>query len=44
MIEDVVFSGVVKRYLDRLNVSKLGDVVGFTQAEYDEIVRLHNAC
>ncbi len=44
VIEEVVFSGVVKRYRDWVKVNKLGDVVGFTQAEYDEIARLHKTC
>jgi len=44
IIEEVVFSGAVKRYRDWVKVSKLGDVVGFTQGEYNEIARLHKAC
>ena len=44
MIEEIVFSGAVKRYRDWVKVNKLGDVVGFTQVEYDEIDRLHKAC
>ena len=44
VIEEVVFSGAVKRYRDWVKVNKLGDVVGFTQAEYDEIARLHKKC
>lgn len=43
VIEEVVFSGAVKRYRDWVKVGKLGDVVGFTQGEYDEIARLHKA-
>lgn len=44
MIEEIVFSGAVTRYRDWVKVNKLGDVVGFTQVEYDEIARLHKAC
>lgn len=44
VIEEVVFSGAVKRYRDWVRVNKLGDVVGFTQAEYNEIARLHRTC
>ena len=44
VIEEVIFSGAVKRYRDWVKVNKLGDVVGFTQAEYDEIARLHKTC
>lgn len=43
-IQDVVFNGVVKRYRDWTRVDKLDDVVGFTQAEYGEIARLHKSC
>jgi len=44
VIEEVVFSGSIKRYRDWVKVSKLGDVVGFTQDEYDEIARLYKTC
>ena len=44
VIEEVVFSGAVRRYRDWVKVNKLGDVVGFTQAEYQEIARLHKGC
>lgn len=44
VIEEVVFSGAVKRYRDWIKVGKLGDVVGFTQSEYDEFSRLHKTC
>ena len=44
VIEEVVFCGTVKRYRDWVKVGKLGDVVGFTQGEYDEIARLHKVC
>lgn len=44
VIEEVVFSGAVKRYRDWVKVNKLGDVVGFTQGEYEKIARLHKTC
>lgn len=44
VIQDVVFNGVVQRYRDWVRLDKLGSVVGFTEAEYKEIARLHKAC
>lgn len=44
VIQDVVFNGVIKRYRDWIKVDNLRDVVGFTEAEYKEIARLHKVC
>jgi hypothetical protein len=45
IIQDLVFGGSVERYRDWIKVDKLRHVVGFTQAEYEEIARLHKvAC
>ena len=44
VIQDVVFNGVVKRYRDWIKVDSLGEVVGFTQAEFDAIAKLHKRC
>ncbi len=44
VIQDVVFNGVIKRYRDWIRVDNLRDVVGFTEAEYNEIARLHKIC
>jgi len=41
VIQDVVFNGVVKRYRDWIRVDSLEEVVGFDQAEYEEISKLH---
>lgn len=43
VIEDFVLNGVIKRF-DRVKVGNLAQVVGLTNAECDEIARLHNAC
>jgi len=44
VIQDVVFNGVVQRHRDWIKVNRLGEVVGFTEAEYKEILRLHETC
>ena len=44
VIQDVVFNGVVKRYRDWIRVDSLKDVVGFDQAEYEAIDKLHKRC
>ena len=44
VIQDVVFNGVVKRYRDWIQVAKLKDVVGFTDAEYKKIARIYKTC
>jgi len=44
IIQDVVFNGVVQRYRDWIRIDRLEQVVGFTEAEYQEIDRLHKAC
>jgi len=44
IIQDVVFSRVVQRHRDWIRVDRLHDVVGFTEAESEEIARLHKAC
>jgi len=44
VIQDVIFNGVVKRYRDWIKVGELRGVVGFTEAEYSEIDRLHKKC
>lgn len=41
VIQDVVLNGVVKRYRDWIKVDSLGEVVGFTQAKFDAIAKLH---
>ena len=41
VIQDVVFNGVVKRYRDWIRVDSLEGVVGFDQAEYEAIEKLH---
>lgn len=44
IVQDVVFAGVVQRYRDWIRIDRLEQVVGFTEAEYQEIDRLHKAC
>jgi len=44
VIEDVVFNRVVQRYRDWIRVNNLAGVVGFTEAEYEEIKRLYEKC
>lgn len=44
VIQDHVFAGVVARYRDWVRVDKLGDVVGFTSDDYQELSRLHKKC
>lgn len=44
VIQDVVFCGVVRRYRDWISVGNLKDVVGFENAECDEINRLYQRC
>jgi energy-coupling factor transporter ATP-binding protein EcfA2 len=47
IVQDVIFNGVVVRYRSYINVSPrmLNAVVGFSQAECDELLRLHKtAC
>lgn len=44
VIQDVIFGGVVQRYRNWVSVNNLGDVVGFTESEYQEIERLHKTC
>jgi energy-coupling factor transporter ATP-binding protein EcfA2 len=44
VIQDVVFNGVVKRYRDWIKIDSLDGVVGFAQAEYDDISKLHGKC
>jgi len=44
VIQDVVFNGVVQRYRDWIQVSKLDDVAGLSTNECREIARLHKAC
>jgi len=41
VIQDVVFCGVVRRYRDWITIGSLKDVVGFEDAECDEINRLY---
>jgi len=43
IIQDVVFGGVVRRYRDWIRVDKLSAVVGFAEAEANEMARLHKA-
>ena len=44
VIQDVIFNGVVKRYRDWIIVGKLSDVVGFGNAEFIAIEKLHKRC
>ena len=44
VIQDVVFNGVVRRYRDWINIGSLKGVVGFDDAECDEINRLYQRC
>ena len=44
VIQDVVFNGVVRRYRDWINIGNLKGVVGFDDAECDEINRLYQRC
>ncbi|MBU0471453.1 MAG: AAA family ATPase [Nanoarchaeota archaeon] len=44
VIQDVVFSGVIRRYRDWIKVSDLSNVVGFSNIECKEILRLHKRC
>jgi len=44
VIQDVVFNGVVRRYRDWVNIGSLKGVVGFDDAECDEINRLYQRC
>jgi len=45
VIQDLVFNGVIQRYRDYVRVDNLRQVVGFTQAEYEEVARLYKtAC
>jgi len=44
VIQDVVFCGVVRRYRDWISIGSLKDVVGFDDAECDEINRLYQRC
>ena len=44
VIQDVVFCGVVKRYRDWISMNSLEDVVGFEDAECNEINRLYQRC
>ncbi len=44
VIQDVVFNGVVRRFRDWINIGGLKGVVGFDDAECDEINRLYQRC
>ena len=44
VIQDVVFNGVVQRYRNYIEVSKLSGVVGLEQGEFKEICRLYKCC
>ncbi len=44
VVQDVVFSGVVRRYRDWINIKSLEDVVGFQEDECDKIKRLYDRC
>jgi len=44
VIQDVVFNGVVQRYRNYIEVSKLSGVVGLEQDEFKEICRLYKLC
>ncbi len=41
VIQDVIFNGVINRYRDWIKVGKLSDVVGFDNAEFIAIEKLH---
>lgn len=44
VVQDVVFNGVVRRYRDWIQVSKLDDVAGLLVNECHEIIRLYERC
>lgn len=44
VVQDVVFNGVVKRYRDWIRIDNLKSVVGLTDADCNEIARIHKAC
>jgi energy-coupling factor transporter ATP-binding protein EcfA2 len=44
IVERVVFADVVFRFRSYVKLKDLKDVVGFTQAECDDILRLHQQC
>ncbi len=44
VIQDAVFNGVVRRYRDWINIGSLKGVVGFDDAECNEIIRLYQRC
>lgn len=41
VVQDVVFNGVVERYRDWIQVSRLREVVGFNATEHSEITKLY---
>ena len=44
VVQDVILGGTVQRYKDYIEVKKLAAVIGFQQAEFDEIMRLYRTC
>ncbi len=44
VIQDCVFNGTVQRYINWIRIKHLKKVIGFTQAEHDEIFRLYQKC
>lgn len=44
VVQDVVFNGVVKRYRDWIRIDNLKGVAGLTDADCNEIARIHKAC
>jgi energy-coupling factor transporter ATP-binding protein EcfA2 len=44
VVQDVVLNGVIERYRDWIKVGRLDGVVGFDDAEHNEIDRLHKRC
>lgn len=44
VIQEVIFNRVIDRYGDWIKVGNLAKVVGFTDADYREISRLHKTC
>lgn len=44
IIQDVVFNDVINRHRNHIKVGKLRGVIGFSEAEFNEIARLYTAC
>jgi DNA repair exonuclease SbcCD ATPase subunit len=44
IIEDKILEGGLTRYQNQVKVGKLRGLVGFSQAEFDQLANLHNGC